>query len=155
VPDPPPAHLISPAAPRAFAAEVRLSERILIQLAREGRLDFDAPATAGRTQRGLAIAVESSQGSVSKVLRRLVAAEVISEDRRHVEGGSQRMKVYDLTRRGEYLAREVAARQGVSLLPSRARSAPALARPPVVEVRRSGRSPPRPGDVPTPWFEEP
>jgi len=100
-------------------AEVSLSERIVVQLAREGRLDPDAPAAPTRTQRGLATALESSQGAVSKVLGRLVAAGVISQDRRHIRGGSQRMKVYDLTRRGEYLAREVASRRNLDLLPTR------------------------------------
>ena len=103
-------------APRA---EARLSERVLVQLAREGRLDPDAPVRPGRTQAGLAEAVESNRNAVSKVLRRLVAAGVVSEERRHVSGLSQRVKVYDLTRRGELLAREVARRRNQSLLPVR------------------------------------
>jgi len=116
--------------PRTWAPpgrdDVRLSERVLLQLAREGRLDPDAPARRGRTQAGLTEALGSNQSSVSKVLRRLVAAGVVGEERRHVTGVPQRVKVYDLTRRGELLARDIAARRSVSLLPPRPESEPEL-----------------------------
>jgi DNA-binding MarR family transcriptional regulator len=102
----------------------RLSERVLIQLARLGRIEADAPARRERTQQGLAEAVNSNQSAVSKVLRRLVAAEVLAEDRRHIIGSGQRMKAYSLTRRGELLAREVARRRHVDLLPALPRSGP-------------------------------
>ncbi len=108
-----------PAAISVSADQIRLSERIIIALAREGRLGDDAPARVVRTQAGLASTLESNQSAVSKVLRRLVAAELLTEERRHVQGGSQRLKVYALTRRGELLAREVARRRDLSLLPER------------------------------------
>ena len=104
--------------------EVRLSERILVQLAREGRMDTDSPASRGHTQGGLVEALSSNQSAVSKVLRRLVAAGVVGEERRHVRGVNQRMKVYALTRRGELLAREVAQRRNLSLLPVRTPAPP-------------------------------
>jgi DNA-binding MarR family transcriptional regulator len=100
--------------------QIRLSESIVIALAREGRLGDDSPVRSARTQAGLASALSSNQSAVSKVLRRLVAAELLTEQRRHVQGRSQRLKVYALTRRGELLAREVARRRNLSLLPERA-----------------------------------
>jgi len=99
--------------------QVRLSERVVIALAREGRLGDDTPIRATRTQAGLAEALGSSQSAVSKVLRRLVAAELLTEERRHVTGRDQRLKVYALTRRGELLARDLARRRSLSLLPER------------------------------------
>jgi DNA-binding MarR family transcriptional regulator len=118
-PDPPP--------PPRIAELARLSERVVVQLARLGRLDPDAPASPERTQRGLAESVGSNQSGVSKVLRRLVAAEIIAEEKRHVTGGAQRVKIYALTRRGEALARGIARAHRIELLPD-GRPAPA-ARP--------------------------
>jgi DNA-binding MarR family transcriptional regulator len=97
---------------------VRLSERIVIELARVGRLSTDLPARPERTQQGLAGLLGSNQSAVAKVLRRLVAAGILLEDRRHVAGDGRRLKVYSLTRSGELLAREVATRYRVSLLPA-------------------------------------
>jgi DNA-binding MarR family transcriptional regulator len=113
-----------------------LSERVVIQLARLGRLDPEAPAQRERTQQGLAEATSSNQSAVSKVLRRLVAADVVSEERRHIVGSGQRMKAYSLTRRGELVAREVARRSHVDLLP---------VRPQVPVEDPSKRSPPTRG----------
>jgi len=108
-----------PAAVSVSADQIRLSERVVIALAREGRLGDDASVRTVRTQAGLASALASNQSAVSKVLRRLVAAELLTEERRHVQGGRQRLKVYALTRRGELLAREMARRRNLSLLPER------------------------------------
>jgi len=102
----------------ARAVQVRLSERIVLELARLGRMDPDAPARAERTQTGLVAALGTTQSAVSKVLRRLEAAEIVTSERRHVQGVGHRMKAYALTRRGELLAREIARRRGVSLLPA-------------------------------------
>jgi len=114
--DPPPDDSATP--PVAVSPEqVRLSERIVVALAREGRLSEELPARPVRTQAGLVEKLGSNQSAVSKVLRRLVAADVLTEERRHVEGRDQRLKVYALTRRGELLAREVARRRNLSLLP--------------------------------------
>lgn len=101
------------------ADQVHLSERLLIVLAREGRPGDDSPVRPVRTQAGLANVLTSNQSAVSKVLRRLVAAELVTEERRHVPGHTQRLKVYALTRRGETLARQVARRRNLSLLPDR------------------------------------
>jgi len=110
--------------------QVRLSERIVVVLAREGRLGEESPLRPVRTQAGLVESLGSNQSAVSKVLRRLVAAELLSVERRHVPGRSQRLKVYALTRRGELLAREVARRRNLSLLPPRPVETPELTLPP-------------------------
>jgi DNA-binding transcriptional ArsR family regulator len=101
------------------SAQVRLSERVVVLLAREGRLGEDSVVRPVRTQAGLAAALDSNQSAVSKVLRRLAAAELLTEERRHVQGRNPRLKVYALSRRGEVLAREVARRRNLSLLPER------------------------------------
>jgi DNA-binding MarR family transcriptional regulator len=116
-----------PSAPVEVAAEqVRLSERVVLQLGRLGRVDPLAPVPPGRTQQGLTATLASTQSSVSKVLRRLESAEILTAERRHVIGASQRMKIYALTLRGELLARELARRRGVALLPT-PRTEPAAA----------------------------
>lgn len=124
-----PAGVYAPSFPRRTASpangssrsvpldQVRMSERIVIALAREGRLGADSLVRPTRTQAGLAEALGSNQSTVSKVLRRLVAAELLTEERRHVQGRIQRLKVYVLTRRGEQVARDLARRRGLSLLP--------------------------------------
>ncbi len=98
--------------------QVRLSERVILHLARLGRIDPEAPAAPTRTQQGLVAATGGSQSAVSKVLRQMVASGMVEEERRHIAGVSHRMKAYALSRRGELLAREVAARRDVSLLPT-------------------------------------
>ena len=110
---------------------IRLSERIVLVLAREGRLGEDTLARATRTQAGLSGALESNQSAVAKVLRRLVAAGLLTEERRHVQGRNQRLKVYALTRRGEQLARELARRRNISLLPDRPGDAAPRVSPPL------------------------
>lgn len=134
--------IVDPPPPGPVADLLRLSERVVIQLARLGRLEPDAPAQRERTQQGLAEATSSNQSAVSKVLRRLVAAEVISEDRRHIVDSSQRMKAYALTRKGELLAREVARRRHVDLLPSRAPVTPAARVAPKSAPGRTAVPPP-------------
>jgi len=63
--------------------------------------DLARPET---TQLGISAMLRADQRAVSKVLRRLVAAGVVLEERRHVRGGARRVKVYTLTHRGEVLA---------------------------------------------------
>jgi DNA-binding MarR family transcriptional regulator len=116
---------VTDAPPPARVADLlKLSERVVLQLGRLGRIEPDAPVRAERTQQGLAEATSSNQSAVSKVLRRLVAAEILLEERRHIVGSSQRKKAYSLTRRGELLAREVARRQHVDLLPPKLGTVP-------------------------------
>jgi hypothetical protein len=103
--------------PRLRSDEVRISERLLLELARLGRLNDETAPTDARTQRGLSVTVGASQSAVSKCLRRMITAGLVTEQRRHVVERRQRMKVYGLSRPGELLAREIAGHRGVSLLP--------------------------------------
>jgi DNA-binding PadR family transcriptional regulator len=50
------------------------------------------------------------QGVLTGVLRRLVAAEVMSERREHAQGVDRRVKVYRLTPLGEQVARDLRRR---------------------------------------------
>lgn len=87
--------------------QVRLSLRIVIHLFWFGPQRPDDIAQPGATQQGLADALGATQGAVSKVLRRLVAANVVRSDRRHVRGRDRRVRAYSLSPRGEALARQI------------------------------------------------
>jgi DNA-binding MarR family transcriptional regulator len=103
-----------PGAPAKPPAElVRLSTRIVLHLSRLGHLGPDDVGLPGSTQRGIGEALAAEQSAVSKVLRRLVAAEVVEVGRRHVQGQGRRVNVYTLTRRGQVLARELRGRTSV------------------------------------------
>lgn len=108
----------APARPRVATDQVRLSERVLVYLARRGRLVEEGPVGQDHTQQAIAESLNATQSAISKVLRRLVQAGVIEEQRRHLREDGRRLKVYGLTRAGDVLAREVAVRLGVSLLPT-------------------------------------
>jgi DNA-binding PadR family transcriptional regulator len=55
-------------------------------------------------------ALSIRQGTLTKVLSRLVAAKVVEVDRRHVHGQSRRLNVYRLTALGESVARDIRVR---------------------------------------------
>lgn len=101
---PAPAPASSPA-PEAL----RVSQRIVLHLAGLGVLGADEVAAVGFTQLGMSQALGTRQNALTNVLRRLVAAGVLTEDVRHVRGQPRRLKVYRLTSRGEALARELRA----------------------------------------------
>ena len=86
---------------------LRLSQRIVLHLARQGFLGPDEVAGVGFTQLGMSETLGVRQNALTNVLRRLVAAGVLSEDVRHVRGQPRRLKVYRLTSRGEALAKEL------------------------------------------------
>lgn len=100
--------------PGSIEDSVRLSLRIVIQLGRIGPPGDNGDARSESTQQGLAQALSVTQGAVSKVLSRLVAAEVVGHERHHVLGLDRRVQVYFLTRRGEELAREIRERFGLA-----------------------------------------
>jgi PKD domain len=109
-PSPPPATVgdrpaapVRPASPEAF----RISHRVVVHLSLQGLLGPHDVATLGFTQPGISKALGIRQNALTNVLRRLVAAGVIVEDVRHVQGQPRRLKVYQLTPRGEALAREL------------------------------------------------
>jgi len=112
-----PVALVRPTAARVTLEQFRLSERIVVRMAQEGRLVPSGLVPRARTQQGLAEEFDTTQGAVSKVLARLVSAGAMVEERRFVQGDGRRFKVYDLTRLGERLARDIADRHQVSLLP--------------------------------------
>ncbi len=89
---------------------LRLSERVVVHLAKLGRLGPDELARPDRTQAGMGEALQVGQNSLTNVLRRLEAADVLWHEVRHVEGRPRRLKVYGLTARGEALGKELRAR---------------------------------------------
>jgi PKD repeat protein len=113
-PDPPtvaPAAGLSRSPPRTpDARTLGISQRIILHLAAQPRIGPDEVASPAFTQAGMANAIGAGQNSLTKVLRSLVAAGVLTEDVRHVTGRNRRLKVYRLTVRGEMLARELRGR---------------------------------------------
>jgi DNA-binding MarR family transcriptional regulator len=89
--------------------QVRLALRVVLHLARTGVLETGETVHAESTQQGMAASLNATQGAVSKVLQRLVAAEVVKHDRHHVWGQGRRMRAYSLTARGAELARRYRA----------------------------------------------
>ncbi|MCI4340422.1 MAG: hypothetical protein L3J73_04055 [Thermoplasmata archaeon] len=86
---------------------LRVSQRIVLHLAGLGTLGHDEVAPVGFTQIGMSEVLGVRQNALTNVLRRLVAADVVTEDTRHVRGQPRRLKVYRLTSRGEALARDL------------------------------------------------
>lgn len=100
-------------APVRFATDerVRLALRMVVHLAQVGppRLPTEE-APPQSTQQGIAEALSATQGAVSKVLRRLIAGELVRWERRHVPGRFRRVRVYFLTVQGEQMAAATRAR---------------------------------------------
>jgi DNA-binding MarR family transcriptional regulator len=103
--------------PSPKEATVRLALRVVVELARRPPPADGGTAQWQSTQQGLAEQLSVTQGAVSKVLARLVAAEVATQERRHVYGVTRRVRVYFLTRQGEELAREIRGRFGLTTPP--------------------------------------
>lgn len=114
--------------PAVPAEALRLSERVVVHLARLGVLSSDEVAPLGFSQMGMAADLGVPQNRITNVLRRLAAAGILTEELRHVRGRSRRLKVYRLTPRGETLAKELRVRH----------------RTPAGPVPRPGASLPRP-----------
>ncbi len=102
------------ARPEVSRSALYLSQRIVLHLAQQGSLGPSEVAPLGFTQHGISRALTVRQNALTNVLRRLVAAGVVTEDVRHVQGQSRRLKVYRLSSRGEALAYDLRA-QGLSL----------------------------------------
>ncbi|HYK93271.1 MAG TPA: PKD domain-containing protein [Thermoplasmata archaeon] len=96
----------APAKPPTTEA-LRISQRVVLHLGSQGILGPHEVAALGFTQPGISKALGIRQNALTNVMRRLVAAGVIVEDVRHVQGQPRRLKVYQLTPRGEALAREL------------------------------------------------
>lgn len=85
----------------------RVSQRVILHLAQQGWLGEDEVASVPFTQGGMSEALGIPQTSLTNVLRRLMAAGVLTQDVRHVRGRDRRLKVYRLTPRGQALARDL------------------------------------------------
>jgi hypothetical protein len=110
--------------PRPSPREALLiSERVVVHLARLGTLPDQEVAPLGFSQVGMALDLQVAQNRLTNVLRRLVAAGILTEELRHVQGRSRRLKVYRLTSRGEGLGRELRRRAGASWTPGSAPNA--------------------------------
>ena len=136
---------------------IRISHRVLLHIARQGALGPSEVATVEYTQRGMVEALEVTQGALTGVLRRLVAAGVLSVALHHVRGQRRRFKVYCLTSAGEAFVRELRT-QGTTgphsdRAPSAVPSSPEFRRRrrPVVRGIRPSVSPaPNEGQEPAP-----
>ncbi|HEV8050434.1 MAG TPA: PKD domain-containing protein [Thermoplasmata archaeon] len=92
------------------ADSLRLTQRVILHIGRQGRTAPDDLGSKELTQGGIAVALGIGQNSVTNVLRRLVAAGVLVHDVRHVSGQPRRLRVYRLTERGEGVFRDLWAR---------------------------------------------
>jgi DNA-binding PadR family transcriptional regulator len=90
---------------------LRISQRVVLHMARQGALRPDEIAPNGLTQAGMAEELVVGQNSLTNVLRRLEAAGVVEADVRHVRGRPRRLKVYTLTSRGESIAKDLRGRR--------------------------------------------
>lgn len=90
---------------------LKLSQRVVIHIASQGRLYDDEVATPAFTQAGMAAALRVGQSPLSNILRRLVLGGVLVQDVRHVRGRPKRLRVYRLTAMGEALAVELRRRE--------------------------------------------
>jgi DNA-binding MarR family transcriptional regulator len=86
---------------------VRLSQRVLFHLAREGAGPPEGTVRHQLCQQGIAEALGVPQGAVSSVLRRLVAGGALVSGKAHVEGHDRRLKVYWFTPRGHEIVRRL------------------------------------------------
>ncbi len=91
---------------RPTTAELRISKRVLLHIDSQPRLaPGERVGVRSLTQEGMAEVLGATQGAVSNVLRRLVDGGALRAERRHVPGKGRRVTVYELTARGEQLAR--------------------------------------------------
>jgi DNA-binding PadR family transcriptional regulator len=87
-----------------------LAARVILHLAQLPPLGPNDIASLEHTQQGMVAALSVRQGSLTKVLRRLLAGDAVGVERRYVSGADQRLKVYRLTALGESLSRDVRRR---------------------------------------------
>jgi hypothetical protein len=91
--------------PEPGLEQARLALRLVVHLAHVGPPPPDDTVSPESTQQGMASRLGATQGAISKVLRRLVAADVVRHARHHVRGQNRRMRAYFLTPRGFDIAR--------------------------------------------------
>lgn len=96
-----------PARDSRRSGTLRISQRVVLHLARQPRLVYGDVAPFDLTQAGISRALATSQPTLARVLQRLLDGDAILEMRTHVAGQSQRLKVYQLTALGESIARDL------------------------------------------------
>ncbi|MCI4355808.1 MAG: PKD domain-containing protein [Thermoplasmata archaeon] len=89
--------------PAGLTQERQIANRLIRHLAELPRLAPGDTPGPDRTQAGLVTALGAGQSAVSRVLRQLELGGVVSVQTGHVVGSSRRVKVYQLTPRGERL----------------------------------------------------
>ncbi|MCI4355836.1 MAG: PKD domain-containing protein [Thermoplasmata archaeon] len=97
----------SPDTAESDAAGATLSNQILVHLLRQGRSDPGAPNLPGLTQDGIAGGLGRPQASFVRSLQRLEKSGYVVSRTDHVSGRARRVKVYELTPRGESAARRL------------------------------------------------
>ena len=85
----------------------RLSQRVLLHIAREGAGGISATVSHQLCQQGIAEALGVTQGALSGVLRRLVAGGALISEKAHVVGHERRLNVYLLAPRGREIVRRL------------------------------------------------
>jgi DNA-binding PadR family transcriptional regulator len=99
---------------------IGLAARVILHLSRLKRLGPNDVARLDYTQQGMVAAFDVRQSSLVKVLKSLLAGDVVAVERRFVgEVANRRMKVYHLTTVGESAARDLGRVEAASQ-PSRA-----------------------------------
>jgi hypothetical protein len=93
-------------------AELKISARLLLHISRQPRFAPLELVPDSLTQSGMATALRSTQAGVAHALGRLVLAGLLEVRKAPVRGRSQRVKVYELTPRGEALVAHIRAGMG-------------------------------------------
>lgn len=117
----------SPPSSEGKYGSLRVSYRILLHVAHQGRVRPDDLPSRGLTQTGMIEALGIGQGILAGPLQRLVLAGALSVERGHARGVDRRVKVYTLTPLGERIVRDLEHRRKPPSLrqaPADRRSAP-------------------------------
>jgi DNA-binding transcriptional ArsR family regulator len=93
--------------PPGLVTPQRLTYQLIRHLSSLPRLWPGDLPTREWTQAGMAAALGVGQSAVSRILRRLTAANVVRMETSHVRESNRRMRVYRLTERGERLGRAI------------------------------------------------
>lgn len=91
---------------------LRMSLRILLHIANQGRFGPGELAPWALSQPGMVEVLRLNQGALAGALQRLVRSGVLTVNRTHVRGHDRRLKVYQLTGIGVELVRDLRARSG-------------------------------------------
>jgi hypothetical protein len=93
--------------------ELKFFARVLLHVDRQPRLVPGETAPDTLSQAGIAKVLGTTQANVSHALKRLVDGGALRVDRGHVRGQPYRLKVYQLTSRGEALVLHIRKCLGV------------------------------------------